>query len=55
MNRVSSESLAYGRRLAAPKPIATRRVLILTAWIATLLLSKLPLVIARDLLGGDIP
>ncbi len=55
MNRVSSESLAYERRLAAPKPIATRRVLIWTAWIATLLLSKLPLVIARDLLGGDIP
>lgn len=32
-----------------------RRMLILAAWGATLLLSKLPLVIARDLLGTDIP
>ena len=35
--------------------INTQRVLILVAWAATLLLSKLPLVIARDLLGSDIP
>lgn len=54
MNRITSEGLAYERKLAAP-PMASRRTLIWTAWIATLLLSKLPLVIARDLLGGDIP
>ena len=29
--------------------------LVVAAWTGTLLLSKLPLVIARDLLGGDIP
>ena len=29
--------------------------LVVTAWIATLLMSKLPLVIARDLLSVDIP
>ena len=34
---------------------SSRAVLVWTAWIATLLLSKLPLVIARDLLGSDIP
>jgi membrane protease YdiL (CAAX protease family) len=32
-----------------------RAILVLVAWIATLLLSKLPLVIARDILGADIP
>lgn len=32
-----------------------KRILIWTAWISTLLLSKLPLVIARDVLGTDIP
>ncbi|MCC6500383.1 MAG: CPBP family intramembrane metalloprotease [Anaerolineales bacterium] len=35
---------------------APRRVgLVLVAWVSTLLLSKLPLVIARDFLGTDIP
>ena len=55
MNRVSSEGLAHERGLSESRPIASQRTLIWTAWIATLLLSKLPLVIARDLLGGDIP
>lgn len=32
-----------------------KRILIWTAWISTLLLSKLPLVIARDVLDTDIP
>ena len=45
--------------LAARAPTAVpavgRRALVISAaWVATLLLSKLPLVIARDLLGGDI-
>ena len=33
----------------------TRTALVLIAWLTTLLLSKLPLVIARDILGIDIP
>jgi hypothetical protein len=46
--------------LAARAPTAVpavgRRALVISAaWVATLLLSKLPLVIARDLLGGDVP
>jgi membrane protease YdiL (CAAX protease family) len=35
--------------------MANKTFIIVVAWIATLLLSKLPLVIARDLLGTDIP
>jgi membrane protease YdiL (CAAX protease family) len=41
--------------IAGSPAVGRRGVLIPTAWVATLLLSKLPLVIARDLLGGDIP
>ena len=40
---------------AVPYPSAIRKELILVAWLATLILSKLPLVIARDILGTDIP
>ncbi len=36
-------------------PASARIMLIITSWVATLLLSKLPLVIARDILGTDIP
>ena len=35
--------------------IGRRGTLVVASWTGTLLLSKLPLVIARDLLGGDIP
>lgn len=35
--------------------MTNKRFIVLAAWISTLLLSKLPLVIARDLLGTDIP
>lgn len=34
---------------------SSKTTVVLIAWAATLLLSKLPLVIARDVLGGDIP
>jgi membrane protease YdiL (CAAX protease family) len=43
------------RQQVIPGLAADRTTLILAAWAATLLLSKLPLVIARDLLGSDIP
>jgi membrane protease YdiL (CAAX protease family) len=36
-------------------PVAARRTLIWIAWLATLLVSNLPLVIARDWLGTDLP
>jgi len=36
-------------------PASARITLIITAWVATLILSKLPLVIARDILGTDLP
>jgi len=36
-------------------PSVIRKELILIAWLATLILSKLPLIIARDILGTDIP
>ena len=36
-------------------PIVASGLLIPLAWLGTLLLSKLPLVIARDILGADIP
>jgi membrane protease YdiL (CAAX protease family) len=54
MNRLSLEPLAKDQE-ADSTPLAQRATLVLTAWIATLLLSKLPLVVARDLLGTDIP
>jgi membrane protease YdiL (CAAX protease family) len=42
-------------RSGAEASTGGRTILILTAWLATLLMSKLPLVIARDVLGADIP
>ena len=38
-----------------PAVAARSTIVIAAAWIGTLLLSKLPLVIARDILGSDIP
>ena len=56
MNHISSEHLVEKREVAAAGlPAAARTMLIWTAWISTLLLSNLPLVIARDVLGSDIP
>ena len=54
MTEHSSEPLAVSPR-EIPDQMVERRMLILTAWFGTLLLSKLPLVVARDLLGSDIP
>ena len=55
MNRLSSNRLVSEPPSAVGSVTATRTTLIWVAWIATLLLSKLPLVIARDVLGADIP
>ena len=55
MSQYSPEGLVEKQAAAAQAPVSSRAVLVWTAWIATLLLSKLPLVIARDLLGSDIP
>lgn len=38
-----------------PAQRSNRRLLIIAAWAAVLLLSKLPLVVAREFLGADIP
>jgi len=54
MTEHSSKPLAVNPREINDQMLV-RRMLILTAWLGTLLLSKLPLVIARDLLGRDIP
>ena len=53
MNNLSANQLAKDQEIT-DTPNFTRATLILTAWIATLLLSKLPLVIARDIFGTDI-
>lgn len=55
MNRYSSNSLVSGQGAAIASPLAPPRLLVWIAWISTLLLSNLPLVISRDLLGGDLP
>jgi hypothetical protein len=55
MNHISTQQTGEFREATTHPPVAARRTLVLTAWIATLLLSKLPLVIARELLGTDIP
>jgi len=55
VNRITSEHLAEDGAIVTHPPITNRTVLIWTAWISTLLLSNLPLIIARDLLGSDIP
>jgi len=54
MDQISSEQLAEGRG-GIRTSTTTRTTLVLTAWLSTLLLSNLPLVIARDVLGTDIP
>jgi membrane protease YdiL (CAAX protease family) len=55
MNHLPSEQLISDPAIAAKAPTVGRTTLIWVAWIATLLLSNLPLVIARDVLGSDIP
>jgi membrane protease YdiL (CAAX protease family) len=55
MDELSPEPRIAERQVAARSAGVERTTLIWVAWIATLLLSKLPLVIARDLLGSDIP
>ena len=53
MDKLSANQFAKNQEKTS-SPASARITLILTAWIATLLLSKLPLVIARDILGTDI-
>lgn len=55
MNHLPSEQLLGEPTIVAKAPTTRRTTLIWVAWIATLLLSNLPLVIARDVLGSDIP
>jgi hypothetical protein len=50
MNNITTEHLLQGIN-SNSVPIGNKQFVILAAWISTLLLSKLPLVIARDLLG----
>ena len=54
MNNLSTDRLVDNRESAGISTV-TQTALILTAWLSTLLLSKLHLVIARDILGTDIP
>ena len=54
MNKLSSNRKTRDQGVYFSTPLVARRILIWTAWISTLLLSKLPLVIARELLGTDI-
>lgn len=54
MNDFSPGQFARGRASVEGQPLA-RTTLVWIAWIATLLLSNLPLIIARDVLGADIP
>jgi membrane protease YdiL (CAAX protease family) len=53
MNKIYSER-AQSQEIPQAS-VSNRALLIVTAWLATLFLSKLPLVIARDVLGTDIP
>jgi len=55
MNRISSHRVAGDQDAAVRAPVDSQKILIWSAWLWTLLLSKLPLVIARDILGADIP
>lgn len=55
MKKISSNRLTSGLEVATRIPIGTQRILLWSAWLSTLLLSKLPLIIARDILGADIP
>ena len=54
MDQLSEEPAHMTKASWHARSANERAMLIWTAWIATLLLSKLPLVIARDLFGGDI-
>ncbi len=54
MDKLSANQFAKNQETTST-PASARIMLVITAWIATLLLSKLPLVIARDLIGIDIP
>jgi membrane protease YdiL (CAAX protease family) len=54
MDKLSADQFAKNQETTST-PASARITLIITAWVATLLLSKLPLVIARDILGSDIP
>ena len=51
----SSSNYAGNQEVVLRTSMTIKRILIWTAWISTLLLSKLPLVIARDVLDTDIP
>lgn len=55
MNHVPSDHLASEPPIAVGLATTRSRTLVWAAWIATLALSNLPLVIARDVLGTDIP
>lgn len=55
MNHIPSDHLASEPSIAVGLATTRSRTLVWTAWIATLALSNLPLVIARDVLGTDIP
>jgi membrane protease YdiL (CAAX protease family) len=52
MRNITSQYLANKQEKART---SRHSVLVLAAWISTLLLSKLPLVIARDIFGTDLP
>lgn len=54
MTERSTETTLAGMPLARAQP-SQHRLLIIAAWTGMLLLSKLPLVIARELLHTDIP
>jgi membrane protease YdiL (CAAX protease family) len=55
MENLTSQQLVDNQEVAHARPAVARTTLIVSAWISTLLLSNLPLVIARDMLGSDIP
>ncbi len=55
MNHLSSGPVARDQQASTDTHITRRTTLVLAAWVSVLLLSKLPLVIARDFLGGDLP
>lgn len=55
MNPLPSDSRMSNASIALDAPKVRRTNLVALAWIATLLLSNLPLVIAREGLGSDIP
>lgn len=54
MNNLPGEQIVESRDNTVAS-LGGRTTLIVTAWLATLLMSKLPLVIARAVLGADLP